>query len=211
MSILRVIDLRGGGDLDTLIGPRRETDLSEAENVARGIVEAVRRHGDDALVEFTRRFDCPSFDAGDIRVQDDEVEAAYQAVDEGWLDAVRTATANVEAFHRRHVNDSWVESFGNLRLGVRITPLEVVGLYGPAGRAPLPSSVLMSAIPARVAGVSRLILCTPPRADGTAVPTMLVAAAEAGVTDAFKVGGAQAIAALAYGTETVPKCDKVVG
>lgn len=183
----------------------------EVEEAVRGVLRAVRERGDAAVVEYTRRFDCPTFSAAQLVIGQDEMEAAYAQVSEAWLAAFRHAHANVVRFQERAREGSWLEAMDGLLVGHQVRPVPSAGVYVPAGKAPLPSSLLMTAGPAKVAGVPRLVLATPPRPDGSVDPTMLVAAAECGVDEAYRMGGAQAIAALAYGTETVAPVVKIVG
>ena len=210
---VQIIDVRRQSSalLDAL-RQRSLADVSpEVEQAVREIVDRVRAEGDAALLEYGRRFDCPTLELDDLRVPDQELEAAYVDVSPEWIGAFRRAKENIYAFHERLRPTSWLDSFDGMWLGQKVTPLAAVGLYVPAAKAPLPSTVAMTAVPARVAGVTRLVLATPPRRDGTLDPTMLVAAAECGVDEVYRMGGAQAVAALAYGTDTVERVDKVVG
>ncbi len=181
------------------------------EAQARRIVDAVRRRGDDALIELTRRYDGVTLSPARLRVTDAELAAAQAAVAPAALRALRLAARRIAAFHRRQRVRSWsYRDAAGLRLGQRITPLQRVGLYVPGGHAAYPSSVLMNAIPARVAGV-REVMMVSPAGRGGFNPAVLAAAAIAGVDAVFRVGGAQAVAALAYGTKTIPAVDKIVG
>ncbi len=199
------------GELDERLPPRARLDTGSAEAAAREIISEVRERGDEAVLEYERRFDCPALALAQLRVTVEEIQSAYEAVPPEWLEAVCRAIENIQAYSRRQLRLSWQEPFGNVVLGEHVVAIESVGLYAPAARAPLPSSILMSAIPARAAGVDRLILCTPPNRDGTVAPALLVAAAEANVDEVYRVGGAVAVAAMAYGTPTIPKVDKIVG
>lgn len=213
MSTIRVVDIRSG-DLSALEALRTRTfeDVpAQVEEAVRTIMADVRQRGDAAVVEHTRKLDCASFTADRLRIENDEIQSAYDAVDPGWVGAFRRARENVYRFQERARQHSWLESFDGLVMGHQVTPVRSAGIYAPAKHAPLPSSLLMSAVPARVAGVERLVLATPPRPDGSVDPTMLVAAAECGIDEAYRIGGAQAIAALAYGTETVEPVVKIVG
>jgi histidinol dehydrogenase len=178
----------------------------------RAIVDDVRQRGDQALIEYTRRFDGVSLEAGSLRVGAEEWAEAERTAGPEVLDALRYAARRIEAFHERQRQTSWFvhDEHGSL-LGVKVTPVERAGLYIPGGSAAYPSTVLMNGLPAKVAGVRERILCSPPDPTGRMNPVVLAAARLAGVTQAFKVGGAQAIAAMAYGTETVPRVDKIVG
>ena len=178
---------------------------------AREIVEDVRRRGDEAVVEYTRRFDWPEATVKDLVVSEDEIAAAYEQVDERWLRALRKAKENLFRYHERQAPRSWLQDFGGILLGQRVRAIGSVGIHVPGFAAPLPSSVLHCAIPAQVAGVGRIAVVTPPRRDGSVHPTVLVAASECGVSEVYKMGGAQAVAALAFGTAVVPPVDKIVG
>lgn len=182
----------------------------EMEAQVRTILERVRTEGDHAVLEFTRQWDCPTLET--LEVSEAEFEAAYEQVAEAVLTAIRHAVARVSRFHESVRPQSWhlLEAQGGW-LGQLVRPLERVGIYAPGGRAKYPSTVIMNAVPAKVAGVSEVILCTPPQRDGQVPPSVLVAAREAGVSRVFKVGGAQAIAAMAFGTETIPAVEKIVG
>ncbi|MGK7891177.1 MAG: histidinol dehydrogenase [Leptolyngbyaceae cyanobacterium] len=188
-----------------------ETALDQ-ELAVRDILQAVRTEGDQALLHYTKEFDRQQLYAEDLKVTGAELEAAYQQVPTPLLEAIRLACRNVEAFHRKRVPRSWVE-FGeqDVVLGKRYTPVDRAGLYVPGGRAAYPSSVIMNVIPARVAGVPRIVMVTPPGTEKQLNPVVLVAAQESGVDEIYRVGGAQAIAALAYGTATIPKVDVITG
>ncbi|MDO8588204.1 MAG: histidinol dehydrogenase [Armatimonadota bacterium] len=191
------------------LGPQATTfDRSVAEAVA-AIIADVRSRGDQAVLEYGRKFDSPALES--VAVEEAEVEAAYQEVGDGLLAAIRTAKANIEEFHRRQLRNSWIDAQEGRLLGQIIRPLDRVGVYAPGGKASYPSTVLMSVVPARVAGVSEIALCAPAQADGRMSSAMLVAAREAGAGKVFKAGGAQAIAAMALGTTIVPRVDKIVG
>jgi histidinol dehydrogenase len=195
---------------------RRETEYGtpEQNEAVRQVVEAVRREGDAALFRFTERFDRVKLDASALRVAPEEIEAAYEQVDSRFLDALRAAADNIRAFHEKQKRTSWMElAPDGTMLGQIVRPLRRVGLYVPGGKAAYPSSVLMNAIPAQVAGVQEIVMVTPPAtAGGSGIdPYILVAAAEAGVREIYRVGGAQAVAALAYGTESIAPVDKICG
>jgi histidinol dehydrogenase len=186
---------------------------TEAQNLAvREIIEQVRAGGDRALVELTARFD--KVELQQLRVTEAEIASAYELVDGKFLSALREAAANIRRFHEKQTRTSWmdVQPDGTM-LGQLLLPLSRVGIYVPGGKAAYPSSVLMNAIPAKVAGVGQVVMVTPPATAGDAGidPNILVAAAEAGVDEIYRVGGAQAIAALAYGTESIAAVDKIVG
>ncbi len=183
---------------------------AEVLGVAARIVDDVRARGDAALREYTLQLD--RVELGDMRVSETEIEAAVAQCEPAFLDALSMAAAAIEEFHERQVQQSWFTAQeGGILLGQKVTPIGRVGIYVPGGRAQYPSSVLMNAIPAQVAGVPEIAMVVPPAPDGSVNPYTLAAAAEAGVTEIYRVGGAQAIAALAYGTESIPKVDKVTG
>jgi histidinol dehydrogenase len=183
-------------------------DLTAAEVVDR-ILADVRSDGDDALRHYTEAIDGATLDA--LEATSDEIAEAMAAVPSETLDALRVAHDRIEAFHQRQLRNSWIQVDENGTLGQLLRPLERVGVYTPAGRAPYPSSLLMSAVPARVAGVREIIACVPPNRDGSISPLILAAAAIAGIDHIYKVGGAQAIGAMAYGTASIPAVDKIVG
>lgn len=176
------------------------------------IVKRVREDGEEAIYQLTEEFDQVNLRQSGLRVTDEEIQGAYQDVSEDFLQALRTAKGNILRYHEKQKRTSWMEpdSDGSV-LGQLLLPLNRVGIYVPGGTASYPSSVLMNALPAVVAGVKEIVMVSPPRADGTLLPEVLVAAAEAGVTEVYKVGGAQGIAALAYGTETILPVDKITG
>jgi len=189
-----------------------DSETLHKEATVREIIQTVRRQGDKALLDYTAEFDGQTLTLEQLRVSGSELDAAYQQVSKELLDAIALAREQIEAFHRQRVPKSWVQ-FGEdgIVLGKRYTPVDRAGLYVPGGRAAYPSTVLMNAIPAKVAKVPRIAMVTPPGENGKIVPAVLVAAQEAGVTEIYRVGGAQAIAALAYGTKTVPKVDVITG
>jgi len=187
-----------------------EAGTSEQLAVVKGIITEIRNRGDEALKEFTEKFDrvqLPSFS-----VTESEIEAAYAQVDQEYIDIVREAAENIKSFHEKQLRPSWMttEENGTI-LGQKITALDSVGVYVPGGTAAYPSSVLMNVIPAKVAGVKRIVMVSPPDESGKLPAAVLVAAKEAGVKEIFKVGGAQAVAALAYGTESIAPVDKITG
>ena len=189
-----------------------DDQIVHKEATVREVLQAVKRQGDKALLHYTAEFDGQSFTAEQLRVSGSELDAAYQQVSKELLDAIGLARQQIEAFHRQRIPKSWVQ-FGEdeIVLGKRYTPVDKAGLYVPGGRASYPSTVLMNAIPAKVAGVPRIVMVTPPGQGKTINAAVLVAAQEAGVQEIYRVGGAQAIAALAYGTETIPKVDVITG
>lgn len=191
---------------------RRETGKKELVEAVAKIIEAVRKQGDTALIDFTNKFDKVQLSLDKLRVSAEEIDEAYTLVDPEVLESLRIARDRIEAFHQRQRADSWFEpdAEGTV-MGQMVRPLFRVGCYAPGGTASYPSSVLMNAIPARVAGVKEVAMVTPPGKDGKVNPYSLVAAREAGVTEIYRVGGAQAIAALAYGTQTIRPVDKITG
>ena len=195
------------------IGTRtHDEEMQPQEAIVRQIVETVRQEGDRALISYTEKFDRQILTKEQLRVTGSELDAAYQQISKGLLDAIRLACQQIEAFHRQRVPKSWVH-FGDdeVVLGKKYTPVDSAGLYVPGGRAAYPSTVLMNAIPAKVAAVPKIVMVTPPGVDLKMNPAVLVAAQEAGVEEIYRVGGAQAVAALAYGTETIPKVDVITG
>jgi histidinol dehydrogenase len=189
-----------------------ESGTAEQEQAVREIIEAVRREGDAAVIRYTEKHDRVKL-AG-LRMTGEEIQAALGQVEEEFLVALREAAANIRSFHEKQKRNTWMDlqPDGTL-LGQAIRPLRRVGIYVPGGKAAYPSSVLMNAIPAQVAGVKEIVMVTPPATAGTegVNPYVLAAAAECGVTEIYRIGGAQAVAALAYGTETIPRVDKIVG
>ena len=176
------------------------------------IISNVRKNKDAAIFDYTKRFDGADIDASNIRVTKEEIEEAYTQVDPELIDVIRKALVNIREYHEKQRQYSWFDSKPNgTMLGQKVTPLATTGVYVPGGKAVYPSSVLMNVIPAKVAGVEKIVMVTPPGKDGKVNPNTLVAANEAGADEIYKVGGAQAIAALAYGTESIPKVDKIVG
>lgn len=182
------------------------------EGTVQEIIQTVRKKGDQALLDYTAKFDQLTLTVDQLRVKGSELDAAYQKVSKELIDAIALARQQIEAFHRQRTPKSWVE-FGENQtvLGKRYTAVDRAGLYVPGGRAAYPSTVLMNAIPAKVAGVERRVMVTPPGPDGQITPAVLVAAQEAGIEEIYRVGGAHAIAALAYGTETIPEVDVITG
>ena len=191
---------------------RSPNQYEEYADTVADILYEVRKNKDQALFEYTRRFDQADINSDTIRVSEKEIEEAYQVIDPQVLQVIRKAIANIDAYHAKQKKYSWFDTTDNgTILGQKITPIAAAGVYVPGGKAAYPSSVLMNVIPAKVAGVKRIAMTTPPGKDGKINPGTLVAAKEAGVTEIYKAGGAQAIAALAYGTESIAKVDKIVG
>lgn len=182
-------------------------DKSKEKQVEE-IVINVKDRGDQALIDYTKKFDGVDLSISELRVTPQEIKEAYNKVDKDYLEALQKLGANITDFHKRQKQDEWFEQLEeDAVIGMRNIPIESAGIYVPGGRAIYPSSVLMNAIPAKVAGVSRVVMMTPPRID----PHLLVAAEELGISEIYKVGGAQAIAALAYGTQSIKRVDKIVG
>lgn len=197
--------------LDSLL-KRSPNNYSEYEDVVADIVNNVRKNGDSAVFEYTKKFDKWDIGADSIRVKETEIDEAYEAVEKEFVDVLKRAAANIEDFHRKQLRNSWIDTKpdGSI-LGQRILPIAVSGVYVPGGKAAYPSSLLMNVIPAKVAGVEKVIMTTPAGVDGKVNAGTLVAAKIAGVDEIYKVGGAQAIAAMAFGTESIPKVDKITG
>ena len=179
------------------------------EEQVKAILDNVKKRGDEALFEYTEKFDGFCLDQQSVLVKEEEIEEAYTQVDRGLIEIIRKALKNIETYHEKQRQYSWFDSKpdGTI-LGQKVTALDRVGVYVPGGKAAYPSSVLMNIVPAKTAGVREIIMVTPPGKDGKVTPTTLVAAKEAGADKIYKVGGAQAIAALAYGTESISKVDR---
>ena len=191
---------------------RSPNQYTEYEERVAVILHAVKTQKDHALFEFTKKFDGVEIDASTIQVTEEEIQEAYEKVDASLVEIIRKAKTNIQEYHEKQRQYSWFDSKPNgTMLGQKVTALQKVGVYVPGGKAVYPSSVLMNIIPAKVAGVDEIIMVTPPGKDGKVNPNTLVAAKEAGADVVYKVGGAQAIGALAYGTESIPKVDKIVG
>lgn len=191
---------------------RSPNSYGEFEGRVAAILADVKERRDAALFECTKKFDGADISADNLVVTEEEIREAYETVDPSLVEIIRKALVNIRAYHEKQRRYSWFDSKPNgSMLGQKITPLRRVGVYVPGGKAVYPSSVLMNIVPAKVAGVEEIVMTTPPGKDGKVNPTTLVAAKEAGADVIYKVGGAQAIAALAYGTESIPKVDKIVG
>ena len=191
---------------------RSPSSYGKFEDAVAEIVENVRNNKDAAVFEYTKRFDGADINAGNIKVTKEEIDEAYEQVDPSLLDVIRKALVNIREYHEKQKKYSWFDSKPDgTMLGQKVMPLAKVGVYVPGGKAVYPSSVLMNVVPAKVAGVEKIIMTTPCGKDGKVYPSTLVAAMEAGADEIYKVGGAQAIAALAFGTESIPKVDKIVG
>lgn len=191
---------------------RSPNQYTEYESRVSVILNKVKEERDKAIFEYTKQFDGVELSAETIRVSEEEIKEAYEKVDASLVEIIRKAKANIQTYHEKQRQYSWFDSKPNgTMLGQKVTPLQRVGVYVPGGKAVYPSSVLMNVLPAKVAGVDEIIMVTPPGKDGKVNPNTLVAANEAGADVIYKVGGAQAIAALAYGTESIAKVDKIVG
>ena len=193
-----------------LAARRSEPDREVATRV-REILETVRREGEEAVTTYTRQFDCRFIDSLGLRVSEREINSAHKLVKPGFLKSLRVASRNITRFHKKQFPVSWTLRDRGLVLRQRFLPLGRVGIYVPGGKAAYPSTVLMNALPARIAGVKEVVMVTPCNSEGKIVPEVLVAAAESGVTEIYRIGGAQAIAALAYGTESIRRVDKITG
>ncbi len=213
--MVRLIDGRGKDTTWVLGNLNRcwQASFEKEKDAVLGILSSVRQRGDEALLEYTARFDGVHYaDAQEMLVSQEEIQEAYLKVEGSYVDMLKRARDNIYKFHSRQLDNSWMALDENgIILGQRVLPLERVGVYVPGGRAAYPSSVLMNVIPAKVAGVSDIVMVTPPGKDKKVNPYTLVAACEAGCKSIFKIGGAQAIAALAFGTTTIPRVDKIVG
>ncbi|RHA63694.1 histidinol dehydrogenase [Roseburia intestinalis] len=211
---MRIIELTEDARTNILenLLKRSPNSYGEFEGRVNEIIENVRANRDAAIFDYTKRFDGADINAENILVTEDEIKEAYEKVDEKLLTVIRKALVNIRKYHEKQRQYSWFDSEeSGIILGQKVTALEKVGVYVPGGKAVYPSSVLMNIVPAKVAGVKTIVMTTPPGKDGKVNPATLVAAKEAGVDAIYKVGGAQAIAALAFGTESVPKVDKIVG
>ena len=195
--------------VETLVN-RSSMDLFTEDETVRKILNDVREKGDEAVLRLTHQFDRHALPLEKIRVTSDEIKAAYKEINQEELDALGEAAKRIRLFHERQKQDSWTYEEDGIVLGQMVKPLEIVGIYVPGGKASYPSSVLMNAIPAKVAGVKRIVMCSP-FPEGQTRPHVLVAADLAGVTEIYKIGGAQAVAAMAFGTGTIPRVDKIVG
>ncbi len=210
MKILSLDNNTKTNILETLL-KRSPNNYGEFEDKVNKIINDVREKKDAALFEYTKMFDGVDLNPQNIKVTDAEIEEAYSVVDNKLLEVIRKAAVNIRKFHEKQIQNSWFTTEDGIILGQKVTALEKAGVYVPGGKAVYPSSVLMNVLPAKVAGVDRIIMCTPPDKDGKVYPSTLVAAKEAGVDEIYKVGGAQAIAAMAFGTDCIPKVDKIVG
>ena len=210
MQILKLTDEAFGTILTNML-KRSPDSYPEQEAVVSVILADVRENGDKAVFNYTKKFDGADISAENFIVTEEEEKEAYEKVDPALIDVIRKAISRIRTFHEKERQKSWFMTEEGMVLGQKVTPLSRVGVYVPGGKAAYPSSVLMNVIPAQVAGVPDIVMCTPPGKDGKVTPTTLVAAKEAGVGTVYKVGGAQAIAAMAFGTESLPRVDKITG
>lgn len=214
MTEMRIVKLNAETKNDLLknLLKRSPSNFGNYAETVQGIVDDVRDNGDAALFSYTKKFDKANINETNVKVTQEEIDYAYTQVSSELLDVIRKAKKNIWEYHEKQKQYSWFDSKPNgTLLGQKVTALASVGVYVPGGKAVYPSSVLMNVMPAKVAGVEKIVMTTPCNAEGEVYATTLVAAKEAGVDEIYKAGGAQAIAALAYGTETIPKVDKIVG
>lgn len=211
MRKVRLTEETKKGLLEDLL-KRSPNHYGKYEGIVADIIGRIREEGDAALFSYTKEFDHCEINAGNIRVTKEEIREAYDAMEPEFVEVMKKAAANIRAYHEKQVRNSWIDvkEDGSI-LGQKITPIARAGVYVPGGKAVYPSSVLMNVIPAKTAGVPEIIMTTPPGADGRVNPGTLVAADIAGVDVIYKAGGAQAVAAMAFGTESVPKVDKITG
>ena len=211
MRIVELTDETKNNLLESLL-KRSPNSYGQYEKTVNDIIGDVRARRDEALFEYTSKFDHCEMNAEKIRVTREEIDEAYAQLEENFIEVMKHSAENIRKFHQKQMHNSWIvpEDNGTI-LGQKITPISISGVYVPGGKAAYPSSVLMNVLPAKVAGVSRIIMTTPPGKDGKVNPGTLVAADIAGVDEIYKVGGAQAIAAMAFGTESVPRVDKITG
>jgi len=209
--MIPVYEMKRGMELPERVSSRTQLDDQEVAEVVREILKEVREKGDEAVAFYTKKFDKADIAPEDFRVTGEEVNKAFQLADPAVIASMHRAMENIKEFHEKQRRQSWVDFDKRTALGQLLLPIGSVGIYVPGGTAPLFSSVLMNAIPAMVAGVERIVMVTPPREDGSIAPEFLVAAYECGIKEIYKAGGIQAIGAMAYGTDAIPKVDKIVG
>ena len=194
------------------LGLRGKMEIRSVQEAVEEILQAVRARGDEAVLEYTEKFDHVLLSKEDLRVSSDEINEAQKKISKDLSKTMKRAASNIYSFHKKQLEEGFrMDAGNNSYVGMMIRPLDIAGIYIPGGTAPLPSTVLMDVIPAKAAGVERIVLCTPPGTDGKVQAPILAAAAIAGVDEIYKIGGAQAIAAMAYGTGTVPRVDKICG
>ena len=197
--------------LDSLL-KRSPGNYGQYQDTVQEIVDRVKTKGDQALFELTRKFDWEGIDASNVKVTEAEVQEAYDTIDPQLVETIRKSLKNIREYHEKQKQYSWFDTTPEgTMLGQKVTPLASAGVYVPGGKAVYPSSVLMNIVPAKIAGVAHVVMCTPCNKEGKVNPAVLVAAKEAGADEVYKVGGAQAIAAMAFGTESIPKVDKITG
>ena len=197
--------------LDSLL-KRSPGNYGQYQDTVQEIVDRVKTKGDQALFELTRKFDWEGIDASNVKVTEAEVQEAYDTIDPQLVETIRKSLKNIREYHEKQKQHSWFDTTPEgTMLGQKVTPLASAGVYVPGGKAVYPSSVLMNIVPAKIAGVAHVVMCTPCNKEGKVNPAVLVAAKEAGADEIYKVGGAQAIAAMAFGTESIPKVDKITG
>lgn len=197
--------------LDSLL-KRSPGNYGQYQDTVQEIVDRVKTKGDQALFELTRKFDWEGIDASNVKVTEAEVQEAYDTIDPQLVETIRKSLKNIREYHEKQKQYSWFDTTQEgTMLGQKVTPLASAGVYVPGGKAVYPSSVLMNIVPAKIAGVAQVVMCTPCNKEGKVNPAVLVAAKEAGADEVYKVGGAQAIAAMAFGTESIPKVDKITG
>ena len=210
---MRVVELNEKSKAEVLstLQKRSFGGDDEIQKIVDNIINDVKENGDEALVRLTEGLDGVKLTPDQFRVSKSEIDDAYSKVDDSLVETIKKSIDNIRSFHEKQVRQSFISTREDgVMLGQRITPIEKVGVYVPGGRAPLSSSVLMNVIPAKVAGVDRIVMMTPPSKDGTITPEVLVAADLAGCDEIYKIGGAQAVAAMAFGTQTIPKVYKIV-
>ena len=211
---MKIINLNENTRKELLLQLQKRSPSSYGgyEQTVNEIIENIRQHGDKALFDYTEKFDHCSLSRETVQVTREEIEEAYTKISPEFVAVMKKSAENIRAFHEKQLHASWIipKEDGTI-LGQKILPIAISGVYVPGGKAAYPSSVLMNVLPAKVAGVSRIIMTTPPGKDGKVNPGTLVAADIAGVDEIYKVGGAQAIAAMAFGTESIPKVDKITG
>ena len=211
---MKIIELneKNKKELEETLKKRSTSGFKDIEEKVEGIIKEVRERGDAALFDFSEKFDHFDLNKDNIRISEEEMDEAVREMESEFIGVLERASENIRAFHEKQLRKTWIETKpdGSI-LGQRFTPIEISGVYVPGGKAAYPSSVLMNIIPAKVAGVDRIVMCTPPGKDGEVSKATLAAARIAGATEGYRIGGAQAIAAMAYGTESVPKVHKICG
>ncbi|MCR5060838.1 MAG: histidinol dehydrogenase [Saccharofermentans sp.] len=194
------------------LGLRSKMQKSDVVSIVQEVLDDIKENGDEAVLKYTKKFDGADLTPATMRVTKEEIDSAINEIEPDLLRIIKKAAENIRTFHEKQREEGFMmDTAKGSKIGVRVRPLATAGVYVPGGTAPLPSTVLMDVIPASVAGVKRIVFCTPPRKDGTIAPVILAAASIAGATEIYKVGGSQAIAAMAYGTETIPRVDKICG